>query len=118
MADTGFVDLLPRGAKRFDINSSASLIDVQAPSDSTHAIRIIALCISVGAVGALTFQSNTTVLGHYTFGAAATALGLVLDRNADGWFQCNKGEDFKIGNAGTLAVTGFGVYVEIGNQTP
>jgi hypothetical protein len=113
MADTGFINLQPQGAKRFDINSSSSTIDVQAPSVSTKSIRILSLCLSVGAVGALTFQSNTTVLGHYTWGAAATDLGLVLNRNADGWFQCAAGQDFKIGNAGTLAVTGFGVYVEI-----
>ena len=112
-ADSGFVELAGRGPLRFAINSSSGTIDVQAPSSATKSIRIIALCLSVSAVGALTFQSNTTVLGNYTWGTGVTDLGLTLNRNADGWFQCVAGQDFKIGNAGSLTVTGFGVYVEI-----
>jgi hypothetical protein len=107
---TGFADIGQRQPKRVAINSSAASLDLVA-AVSGKRIRLIALVLATSGAGTVVFNSASTEQGRVTFKAADPSL--VLPNNPDGWIETAAGEKLNIGNAGTLTITGFAVYVEI-----
>lgn len=118
MNDTGFQTIADRPPRRFTVNGNGTaidLVDVVSQSVDQGLLRygrnprVIALALTVSAVGTISFVSGEDVLFEWTFPTGE--LTLILPRNADGWFE--GGPDYKLilKNDGGLTVVGGGVYV-------